>query len=60
MRLLYSAIVLVVLIAIFIVTFVLNKKTDKPEGCEEMDEQCMHCSITSCSHNKKKEENKDE
>ena len=60
MKLVYAAIVLIVLIVIFVVSFLLNKKTEKPEGCEEITEQCMHCSITSCSHNKIKEENKDE
>lgn len=46
------------LIAIYITTYLLNKKTPKPEGCEEMSE-CSGCANIACSHHSahQKEEN---
>lgn len=41
----------ILLIIIFFVTYVLNKKTPVPEGCEELkinDENCMACGNTDC------------
>ena len=52
-----TIIILGLLIAMFIVCFLLNKKTPKPEGCENLDESCEGCQITSCSH---RIENKEE
>lgn len=46
--------VLTVCVAMFIGTFLLNKRTPKPEGCENMEE-CEGCQMTSCSHYIKKE-----
>ena len=40
---------LVILIAIFIGTYLLNKNTPKPEGCEDMSE-CVGCNNIACSH----------
>jgi len=28
--------------------YYLNKKTPRPEGCEEISEKCEGCNITSC------------
>ncbi|MDY4788459.1 MAG: hypothetical protein SO253_04025 [Bacilli bacterium] len=53
MKVVYAIIVLVVLITVFIVTFLLNKKVERPDGCEELNEHCVHCNITSCLNNKK-------
>lgn len=47
------------LIFAFIFSYLLNKKTPKPEGCENFEENCEGCQITSCSHrieNKEEEE----
>lgn len=43
--------IIIVWIVIFFVTYVLNKKTPVPEGCEAMkitDENCMACGNTEC------------
>lgn len=49
MKYLYGAIILVVLIGIFIFSYLLNKRTPKPEGCQNLDE-CEGCQLVSCSH----------
>lgn len=51
---------LVILIAIFIGTYLLNKNTPQPEGCEDMSE-CVGCNNIACSHHSAhhKEEVKD-
>lgn len=44
--------VVVLLVVIFFVTYILNKKTPKPEGCEDIlisDENCGACNNTACS-----------
>lgn len=50
--LLYLAIIIIVLlVAVFIVSYVLNKRTPIPEGCEDLkisDEFCLNCSNTDC------------
>ena len=52
-----ATIILVVLVAMFIVCFLLNKKTPKPEGCEDLDAECETCPVTTClKNNSKKEE----
>jgi hypothetical protein len=43
-----------ILVAIYIGTYILNKKTPKPEGCEELKE-CSGCANVACSHYKKEE-----
>ena len=44
--------VLVALLAIFIVSFVLYKRTPAPKGCEDIkisDEHCSTCGHSDCS-----------
>lgn len=41
------------LIVLFIVCFLLNRKTPKPEGCEDLDAECENCPVTNCLKNKK-------
>lgn len=44
--------VVVLLIIIFFVTYVLNKRTPLPKGCEDIkidDENCMACNNLDCS-----------
>ena len=46
-----SIILIVGLVALFFVTFIINKKTPVPKGCEniKIDEgSCMACSNSSC------------
>ena len=45
------------LVAVFIGTYLMNKHTPKPEGCEDMSE-CGGCNNIACTHHK--EEDKDE
>ena len=58
-RIILAVVLIVVLVAIFIGTYVLNKRTPKPEGCEEVGAECEGCQITSCSNYKSKEEKKE-
>ena len=56
------AIALVVaLLIIFFVTYVLNKRTKVPEGCEKEvdDAMCQGCHNVSCKFYKGKEESED-
>ena len=50
---------LLVLIGLFIISYLLNKKTPKPEGCVVQEEECKVCGVSSCSRNPNynKEEN---
>ena len=47
-----------VLIAMFIVCFLLNRKTPKPKGCENLEAECETCTITTCLKNSSKKEEK--
>jgi hypothetical protein len=42
--------ILIVAIGLFIGSYLLNKKTPKPEGCEDTSKECGACGIVSCSH----------
>jgi len=48
---LIAGIVIVALVGLFVLTFILNKKTPKPEGCEDLDAKCDACQVTTCTHN---------
>lgn len=53
----YAIIFLAIMIAIFIGTYLLNKNTPKPEGCDDMEE-CSACANFGCTMNSHhKEEN---
>ena len=47
-----AVVIMTFMIGVFIGSYLLNKKTPKPEGCENLDENCEGCQITSCSHHK--------
>lgn len=56
---LVATLVITGLVLAFVFSFLLNKKTPKPEGCENLEENCEGCQVTSCSHrieNKEEEE----
>ena len=56
---LVAVLVITGLVLAFVFSYLLNKKTPKPEGCENLEENCEGCQITSCSHrieNKEEEE----
>ena len=46
----YAIILFVVLAAIVAVGYHLNANTKKPEGCEDLTENCEGCKISSCIH----------
>ena len=49
--LLIGIIIIALLIAVFFISYVLNKKTPVPKGCENLlhdEEMCKNCSNTSC------------
>lgn len=48
-RYIIAAVILVVLVALFILATVMNKKTPKPAGFEDMKADCEGCSNKSCA-----------
>ena len=51
--LILAIVILVSLLAIFVVSFVLYKRTPVPKGCEDIkisEENCLSCGHTECSH----------
>ncbi|MGI6734589.1 MAG: hypothetical protein BWY30_01046 [Tenericutes bacterium ADurb.Bin239] len=55
-RIFIAILIMAVLIGLYIGSYVLNKRTKKPEGCEEIASSCTGCAVTTCSHNPSKEE----
>ena len=54
-----AIVIIVSLLIIFVVSFVLYKKTPVPKGCENLEineENCATCKNTVCSLRKKEEE----
>jgi len=51
-----AILVFVSLASLVVVGYVLNAKTPKPEGCENIDSACEGCTITSCLKNPKLKE----
>ena len=51
-----TIIIIGVLIAMFITFFLLNRKTPRPEGCEDLDAECETCPIKSCLKNTSEKE----
>ena len=49
MEYIYAFIVLAVFSGIFILTYVLNKRTAKPEGCKELPSECEGCKVEYCA-----------
>ena len=57
MKYVYALIVFTVVSILFIVTYVLNKRTPKPENCKELPNECKTCKVEFCAlKNKTKEE----
>lgn len=53
-RIILAVVILLVCVGLFIFTYILNKRTPKPEGCQDISAECEGCQITSCSHYKEK------
>ena len=51
-----AALIMTFLVGAFVGSYLLNKKTPKPKGCENIDENCEGCQITSCLNRKEKKE----
>ncbi|MBR4496022.1 MAG: hypothetical protein IKP12_02700 [Acholeplasmatales bacterium] len=50
--LIIAIVIIAALVALFIVTFVINRKTPVPEGCENIkitEEGCANCQIEECA-----------
>ena len=60
LKIIIAVILVVFLVGLFIFSYLLNKKTPKPEGCENVGEACEGCQILMCSHNKEHQNNKEE
>jgi len=58
-RIIIAVGIIVVCVVLFIGTYILNKRTPKPDGCEDVGSECEGCQITSCSHYKQKDEKKE-
>lgn len=57
-RILVSVGVVLLCVALFVGTYLLNKRTKKPDGCETPD--CEGCQLVECSrHPDKKQEKKE-
>ena len=59
LRIIIGVVILAVCVSLFIFTYIINKRTPKPDGCEEIGSECEGCQMTSCSHYIKKDENKE-
>ncbi len=55
-RIILAVVIILVCVGLFIFSFILNKRTPKPEGCENIGNECEGCQMTSCSHYISKEE----
>ena len=60
LRIILAVVIVLVCVGLFIGTYLLNKKTPKPDGCENLGEECEGCLMTSCSHYVEKTEEKKE
>ena len=59
-RIIIAVVVVLVSVGLFIGTFILNKRTPKPDGCENLGSECEGCQMSSCSHYVEKNEEKKE
>ena len=41
----------VIIVFVYIGLYILNKKTPKPEGCEDLVAECDSCKFYDCTHN---------
>lgn len=44
------------LFGVFVVSFLMNRKTPKPPGCENLTPDCSACQDFSCPNHSKKEQ----
>lgn len=62
-RVILSIVIVIVCVFLFIGTYLLNKRTKAPLGCEDPSQECEGCAMIGCSkhpnQNIEKEINKD-
>lgn len=51
MKYLLAALFFGALVLVYIVLYLMNKKTPLPEGCEDLQADCEGCHDFACSHN---------
>ena len=51
MSVIYAILIFVILASLVVIGTILNNRTPKPEGCENLDGQCSGCKVTSCIKN---------
>lgn len=51
-----TIVVLVVMIGLFVICFLANRKIPKPKGCEDLEAECENCPITTCLKNTSEKE----
>ncbi len=50
LRILVAVLIFSGLVAIYIGSYLLNKKTKKPAGSEDLTASCTGCAVTTCGH----------
>lgn len=50
-RIIIAIAIMAALIALFFISYLLNKKTPEPEGCRDLKKNCVGCGILSCGSN---------
>ncbi len=51
LRILVAILIFSALVALYIGSYLLNKKTKKPEGSEDLTASCTGCAVTTCANN---------
>lgn len=59
-RIIIAVAIILLCIGIFIFSYLINKKTPKPDGCENIGEACDGCQVLMCSHNKANASNEED
>lgn len=54
-RLILAVAFFAALVGLYIVLFLMNRRTPKPEGCENLKPDCSACKDYSCPNHSKKE-----
>ena len=54
-----AVIYVVILVGVYVLAYILNHRTKKPAGCENLREECSSCHIVSCPANAVYEGGKD-
>ena len=60
LKVLIAVLLVLFLVGLFVFSYLLNKRTPKPEGCQNIGEECEGCQVLMCSHNKSNHNNKEE